>query len=416
MSPRSYYAGKRATKTEPSSRVRVYEREGLDGIFMTRAWVKTPSGRPKEEKLPEGVTWEAAEALADLTASERRHAILEGRTATGQKKRVTLEQLWEKYLESAKADDWSPKHAADMERSKEFWLSSLDPSVPVETLVTADVEKAARDARKRRDLSRRWEEKRLKHLRSAVLWGLDKARLYDRDPLRGLEYPDYEPDTEELIYTPEEIAKLSTPHEDVDWRVTLACSIAADTGRRISAILALTVHDVLTDGERVFLRFRKEWDKSGKEGLVPISKKTAALLADALELPDVEETEFLFPEGRWDQDVGRHQPATKRTLTKKLHDEAEEAWEIPYVEGRAFHGIKRRHVTVSAEVAHGDLDLVGDLTGNVDAELLRRVYRWKDTGRMVEHVDRIRARIEGEEEPSEGPQETREDTRESEDE
>ena len=38
---------------------------------------------------------------------------------------------------------------------------------------------------------------------------------------------------------------------------------------------------------------------------------------------------------------------------------------IKHVTGRAYHGIKRIHVTKSMEIAHGDTELVGDLTGNV---------------------------------------------------
>lgn len=401
--PRSHYAGRRKTATEPSSRVRVYERADVAGYFMTMAWHTTDSGRPIEEKLPDGVSWDFAVATAEELAAKRRVEILAGRTQAGQRRETTLRQLYERYFDSAEAQEWSTKHRGDYERAREFWINALGADQVVVELNQAEVEKLARRARIRQGLSTRWERRKMALLRAAVRWGKRKARLYDLNPLDGLSMPEYEPDTEELIYSEAEAALLVAPHPDVDWRTTLAANIVVDTGRRISAILHLTVEDVRVSDERAFLQFRKEWDKRKRGALRPVSMETAALLAEAMQRPEVRECGWLFPEGRLEYDDPRDKPMSKDAAIESLHM-AEETLGIPQVSGRAYHGLKRRHVTTAMEVSHGDTGLVGDQTGNVSDVLLRLVYRKASQRRLTTHVDRVRQAMTGDED-------TREDTR-----
>jgi len=252
----------------------------------------------------------------------------------------------------------------------------------------------------------RWVRKRIKQLRAAIRWGKIEAKLYRFDPLEGTKLPDYQPETDHLIYSSEaETRLLVAPHADVDWRVTLLANIAADTGRRIGAMVSLAAEDVATDGERVLLHFRKEHDKSGRGAMVPVSMPTAALIIQAIENDLVSEWGWLIPEGRLDYDDPRDKPLSKPKAIVKLH-KAEKALGIPYVKHRAYHGLKRRHVTTAMEVAHGDTALVGDLTGNASAELLRKVYRKANTRRTSSHVDAVRGAIEGENTPENPPENT----------
>ncbi|MDI7267495.1 MAG: hypothetical protein QME96_05830 [Myxococcota bacterium] len=381
--------------------MRIYERPDLGWrICMTRAWVTAPSGRPVEELLPEGTAWEWAELLAEKTSQERRMAILEGRAKSGATKPIDLGQLFTKYHASAEAQDWSAKHQDDKDRCRRYWEASLDPATPVLDLTPALVEKKARQGRERGAWTSRWDRKRLAYLRSAVLWGLNKARLYDVNPLRGLELPDYTPQTEELVYSAREMMLLATPHPEVDWRVTLASSIIADTGRRISAVLSISaVRDLVLlpvqGAERLHVVYRREWDKGRRGSVVPASAETAQLVAEALERPEVQESGWLFPEGRLEYDDPTDKPMGKDAMTEALH-RAEVALGIPYVPGRAWHGQKRGHVTASWEEASGDAGLVGDLTGNVSASLLKDIYRQFGRKRTTTHVDRVRQRLKAE--------------------
>lgn len=407
----SHSAGTRKGPGRPSSVVRVYERADVpERIFYTCAWILTPTGRPRELVLPMGTTRTAAVGFADLAAAERNADIIAGRDAFGREKGpppVTLARLFSEYAKSEAAAAWSERHAADVRASIDFWRLHLDLEEPVVggSLSPALVERiAGREARKHpKGVGPRWVRKRLAHLRAAVLWGRDKAHLYEANPLRGLDMPEYEPETDELLYTPEETRLLWTPHPEVDWRVTLLANIAADTGRRLSSMLALTTGDIVTDGERAFLRFRREFDKKGRKAMVPVSEPTAALLADALERDVVSEWGWLFPEGRLDFDDARDKPWGDSAAIDALHD-AEKTLAIPYVRNRAYHGLKRTHVTAGMDVSHGDTALVGDVTGNVSAELLRRVYRKANRRRTTTHVDAVRRALEE-------PESTRESTR-----
>lgn len=394
--PRSYSAGKRATSTEPSSAVRVYERTDLEGFFLSCAWDRTASGRPREMRLPDGISWEGAKALADLTAAKRRERILSGRTELGAPKRTTLEALCREYHRSSTADGWSKKHREDKERAREFWFLSLGRDQVVEELSPATVQRLAREARNRNTWGVRKERKLLAYIRAATRWGCDKARLYDAYPLRGLELPDYEPDTEDLIYSETETARILGGHPDADWRDVLAAHIAADTGRRISAILALRVSDIRTDDSeaQVVIRFGRESDKGGRTSLVPVSVETAQLLAEAVEQDIVSESGWLFPEGRLGYDDPRDKPRSKEAAIKGLH-RLEQLVGVKRVRGKAYHGLKRAHVTIAMEESAGDTALVGDVTGNLSAELLRKVYRRQSQKRSRAHVERVRARFQG---------------------
>ncbi|MEM7416821.1 MAG: hypothetical protein AAF389_15045 [Gemmatimonadota bacterium] len=411
--PRKYSAGKNKTASAPSSRVRVYERPDLPGrVFMTRAWVTTEAGRPVETPLPEGYTWEAARLLADKTATERRLSILSGRTHTGELKSITLGELFERYHKWLDTQDMAEKTVAGKERSRKFWLVSLSPDIEVTSLDSDRVERIAATARRRGGHSTRWDGKRLADLRAVVRWGMNKARLYDLNPLRGLELPEYRPDTEDLYYDARESILLATPHDKVDARVTLAASIICDTGRRISAVLAISaVSDLIVAEDRLYLIFRAEFDKGNRQAVVPVSPDTHLLIAEALENHRVEGSGWLFPEGREDHDDPLDKPYSKENATKALH-RAEEVLEIPYIEGRAWHGLKRRHVTTSWELSGGDAALVGDITGNVSAKLLKDTYRRVNRDRSAGQVDGVRERLKADAEAGQkGSVSTRKSTR-----
>jgi integrase len=370
--------------------------------------------------LPEGMTREAAETLAELTAAERRKRILAGRTSMGEEavspRKVTVEALLEAYHHSEVAKDWKARTMEDRELFRQFWEGVLGRDAEVLALTPSMVRKATQDGAERSGTGPQWERKRLAYLRAAVRWAELKARLIPENPLRGLELPAYEPDTDELVYSLEETARLLTPHGEVDWRVTLAANIAYDTGRRISSILALTLEDLMVEGDRLLLHFRPENDKRGRGGVVAVSEPTALLVASALEEGSVSETGWLFPEGRLEYVDEIHQPLSRAQAILKLH-QAEAILGVKTVRKRAYHGLKRTHVTASMELSHGDTALVGDLTGNLSADLLRRIYRKRSRKRITAQVDAVRSALpgagegspEGGEEALDGPHERGED-------
>ena len=142
----------------------------------------------------------------------------------------------------------------------------------------------------------------------------------------------------------------------------------------------------------MFLHFRPEFDKGDRDQWVPVSNDTRRLIEGALERGVVRDFGWLIPEGRMEFEDTRDKPMGGSALLRSLHH-AEKVLGIPYVKGRGFHGLKRRHVTVGDEVAGGDLSLVGDVTGNRSPEVPRTRHLFAELGRMVLHVDQIRKRI-----------------------
>lgn len=374
--------------------MRVYERADREGLFMTRAWVSAPSGRPVEKPLPAGLTRKQAETLAKLTAAERqREVILRRPDPLAPAPVVTLGDLLEAYHGSEVAGRWRPRTQEEKVAGRRLWLSLLPEDQDVMELSPSLVEEAAQKAARRDSLSSRTEGKWIAYLRAAIRWAYRRRRLIPRDPLDGIQKPEHRPDTTELIYSPEEIRQLVTPHEEVDWRVTLAASIAYDTGRRITAILRLQTDDLVLQNGRLELHFLAEHDKRGVGARVPVSADTALLVAQAVERTEVEDSGWLFPGGRLEYVDEIDGPANRTNMARALH-RAEETLGIRHVPGRAYHGIKRRHVTTSMEISQGDTSLVGDVTGNVSADLLRRVYRQQNRARVTAQVDLVRRALE----------------------
>lgn len=417
-----YYAGRRASEDRPSSRVRVYRRPDVpDRIFITCAWETTESGRPVERKLSPDTDEEKARLIADLTANKREMKIKEGEIEELEREEVTLERLLDAYHDSETAEKWSEHHRKNKQTCKNFWLNTLGREFVVnrDQLTPALVEKKAGDAARRNGWSNRTEERYIGYMRAACRWAFNKARLLSENPMRGVETPEVNPDTRELVYSLEEVQKLTTPHEDVNWRVTLGSNIAYDTGRRRKALSQLGSDNVALlelegptgEGEtRLCLDFQGEHDKEDRAAWVPVSEQTAALVAEALERPEVQEGGHLFPS------LSDPSKAMHPDVLSALLRDAEEALEIEHVHMRGWHGFKRRHVTESWDLSGGDAALVGDVTGNVDAELLRQVYRQQDRSTVTRHVDRVRGQLEAISEEGEGDgseaRETAEDTRE----
>lgn len=221
--------------------------------------------------------------------------------------------------------------------------------------------------------------------------------------MSGVDVPAAEPETEGLDYSANEAAALATPHPAIDQRVTLAASICCDTGRRIGAVRYLRAEDVILRDGRIHLRFWKSHDKGGKSSTVPVSNATAELILEQLETDRTKRWGWLFPGQRAAVPLGGTDSTGAGTWAKLLHD-AEEVLGIPWVKGRAWHGLKRRHVTLSGEESGGDWALVGDVTGNTSPEVLRKAYRRQSESRKVEQVDRIRARLDRAENGGDAPE------------
>lgn len=399
--PWSYKAGQPARGDRPSSLVRVYERIDRPGrIYLSCAWRKTDAGRSREEPLPPGTTQAEARDYAEETAAERTLSIMRGEAElpTARQGPVSLGRLLATYHSSRKAQDWSQTHIRDQERWRRYWLAAFGRDRPVGSITPAEVEQVAGESTEANGWSAATEAKALKYLKAATRHAARKALILRDDPLVAVDVPRVHAAVDAPIYEDYEVARLCEPHPEVDWRVTLACSIAADTGRRIGAIRQLRREDVRFREGECWLLFRVDTDKTGRAGVVPVSDRTVERILEALNRPEVQVRGWLLPGGavgslrRADVPWGGFDSTGSGGPIGKLH-KAEETLGIEGVPGRAYHAVKRAHVSASWELAGGDAAKVGDLTGNTSPDVLRRHYRKATASSKVAHMRLVSARF-----------------------
>ena len=280
----SYTAGRPARAGRDSTLVRVFERPDKPGrLFLSCAWRKGPSGAPRQELLPAVWTREQAEQQAEIQAGERARVLLEG--VPEESSSVTLERLLRKYHDSRKAQRWSLGHRRDQERAQSFWLDTFGEDRPCRSITPDEIETQAQLKADAEGWTVRTHRKHLKYLKAAGRYGRRKAKLFPdmhTDPWEAVDLPTEaeqlepiapaEQEPEQLVYSSDEVALLCTPRprtrvpdknreygwrwegRGIDWRVTLACNIAADTGRRIGAIRQLRAGDVLVQPDRMWLK------------------------------------------------------------------------------------------------------------------------------------------------------------------
>ena len=404
-------AGRRATSTRPSSTVRVYERADAPGtIWMERGWITTEKGNPIPKPLEHGTTREAAELLAEQTALKRRRRILQGVDEFGREPETpapTVREILDAYHESRVSMSWSESHRKEQDRCRRFLSELLGPDRTAAEIPADEIMRKVAEAGEARGwTSNRSERRYLQYLRTAGRWAWEKGELVDQPLWMAVDLPRYRPDTTGRVYSKEQSRLLYTPHPEVDWRVTLAAAIASDTGRRISAICGiwvgvesegyppsdLAVKSMTVDGERIerlWIRFSGETDKVDQSAIRPVSPATRQLIEEALQRPEVLHTGWLFPEGRLDQSYPIDKPIDASSIIKLLR-KAEEVLGIEYVFRRAYHGLKKRHVTLGYRVSGRDETVVADMVGNLDMALLRGTYRQEDLERILRYAEAVR--------------------------
>jgi integrase len=372
--------------TKGVNRVTVYERRHGASIYIEWADDEGRHQQALKSRLGHPVTdRELAKRIAKKVSEEqekKRNRQAEA-SAFGYIPTRTLGELLDR-VHMGKARKWSKKYATDCLRFKEFWSAQLGAERMLDRITPDLVERTVEVAGEGREWSQRTRLAYLRYIVDAFYYGQHKLKWFGEDRnLSGVDFP--EPSTTSRAYTSDEVARLLPALRKVDLRAAFVGEVAWQTGRRLNAIrslhtVALEVSEL--DGQRVgVLTFPGVTDKARRSG-------TVALVGEALEIaeelktkPAVRASGLFVPGGKL-EGKGTGAPCHDRFLIEWLH-EAEKLVGITPLEGRAYHGIKRRFAT-DAE----DRRAAAKQSGTRE-DTLRQHYEQDDMGPKIELAKKL---------------------------
>lgn len=348
-----------------------YDREGRHQQSLTRL-----SGVPLLADSEENR--ELAKELADRMAAAQRRAreADQAHKLLGLPAPRTLGQLLQRYEDDH--PDWSPGHKRDQVVNRRYWeerigadrlLTSISPSLAA-NIIETDA------ARIKKGFSPRTQEKRIRYLKDAFNYARRHLKWIDeKDDLAALKTPSTDGDSKP--YSREEVQKILLASNRVDRRCAAAAYIAAVSGRRLDAIRTLPASAYRAmdfEGEPVgVISFPGETDKARRTGQVYFVGQAKEAIERLLETPAVQATGNMFPSGDLEDPKPRKVRVSQNTLRDMLR-EAEELAGVESIEGRAYHGFKRRFAT---EALRLDPQAASKQAGTT-LEMLRKVYEQDD--------------------------------------
>jgi integrase len=374
--------------------VRVFERRPGGQLYIG---VPLPEGGYRAVSLKHT---DREQAMRDAAAlASRRQA------GDGAVRRLTVAGLFDLYIRAALPNQ-SEKHSDETVRVAEMWTRYLGADYEVRKLGPREWDTFARlrasgeldshghlvaDAAKREPVGPRSIAKDLKVLRAACRRATIErtgtgAFVLDVDPTRGLALP-VERNPSRPVSTSARFDGLMAVADQVNTRVgwgkqarskptplrTLV-RLAGDTGRRISAILALQWNDWRPElGTYGKLRWRAEEDKVGKEWWAPVTPEVREELERLRrERPGVGGA-LLFPAPN-----SPSKPVSVQIATHWLR-RAEALAEFKPLPHGAWHPFRRQWATERKHLSPKDVAAVG---GWVDTTTLQKCYQIADEETM----------------------------------
>lgn len=357
--------------------------------------------------LPEG-----GYRAVSLKHTDREHAMRDAgalaarrQSGGGAVRLMTVAGVFDLYTRAVLPNQ-SEKHGDETVRVSKMWTRYLGPDYEVRKLGPREWDTFARlrasgelnshghlvpDATKREPVGPRSIAKDLKVLRAACRRATIErtntgAFVLDVDPTRGLALP-VERNPSRPVSTSARFDQLMAVADQVNTRVgwgkqarsepsllRTLIRLAGDTGRRISAILALQWHDWRPDlGTYGKLRWRAEEDKVGKEWWAPVTPEVREELERLRrERPGLGGA-LLFP--------APNNPAKHVSVQIVTHwlRRAEALAELEPLPHGAWHPFRRRWATERKHLSPKDVAAVG---GWVDTTTLQKCYQIADEETM----------------------------------
>lgn len=308
-------------------------------------------------------------------------------------------------MHSARRDQWKQSYREGQERRREFWKDALGKDTPIMQINEDVVEGIVRRNAKRRGWSVNTQARYLRYIRDA--WGFGRKKLKaipEHLDLTALEIPTSQKKGPE--YSREETFTLAAALMEHDLRAGVVSEAYVQAGRRLNATRLLTTDRVRIESvptkhgkvEAVVLSYPADSDKVGRASEAALVGEAVHRVRDLLEMPAVQATGLLMPEGdlaegakRWPGNDGvkrKRKPARKAWLIDQLK-KVEEAVGIEHIPYRAYHGMKRRF----AEVGKANRAIASRQSGTSEETLRDKYEPDDDLQGKVEFaydVDRLR--------------------------
>lgn len=379
-----------AVGTKGVNRITVYERKTGASIYVDwtddtgrhQQALKSVLGHPVTDR-------ELAKRIANHMAEkqEQRRNQQAAETAFGYAPDRTLGELLDA-LHLGRHRKWSEKHKTGQARRKEFWLARLGAEMKVSRVSAALVERVAEEAAAEKEWAHKTRHSYLRYIVDAFYYGQQKLKWFGEDRnLSAVDFPEVE--SESKSYTADEVALLLPALRRVDLRAAFIGEVAWQTGRRLNAIRSLKTDELTItkiDGQRVgVISFPGYTDKSRRSGKVALVGAALEIAEELLEAPAVKATGLFCPTGNLSSRDPNGTVVRDHFLIEWLH-EAEKLVGIEPMQGRAYHGIKRRFASEAT-----DRRAAAKQSGTRE-DTLRQHYEQDDMGPKVELAKRLDAR------------------------
>ncbi len=356
------------------SRVTAYQRPDSPALYIEwwddsgrhRQALKALTGHPvTDRELAVRIVEEASKKQEQLSNQKAAEGFL------GVSPNRTLAELLEA-LHSVRGQGWSDQHARDQFRYREYWLQKLGTGIRLSRVTAAAVESVVAKEAHEKSWSPRTVRGYLRYLVDAFSFAERKLKWIDpRHNLSAVDMPTGRGASN--AYTLAEVRRLLPALEEVHPEAGLIGHIAWQTGRRLSAILALRAKDVRFEEGCAVIRFPGETDKARKTGEAALVGKAARNLRALTER----------------RTKARLFGLSRNDLIKVWLPNAESAAGIDHVPGRAWHGIKRAYATATEGIVGRDRQ------SGTREDTLREVYRQDEIGPKVELAETLASVLSG---------------------
>lgn len=369
-----------STGTIGVNRIQVYERETGATIYVEwrddlgrhQKALSSVIGHPVTDR-------EVAKKIADRLAQEqearRNRKALEA--VFGPRSDHTLGDLLEQ-LHADKKDGWSALHLKDQKRFQKFWFDKLGRQLVLREWAPAMIERVVREAGDKEGWSSRTRQAYLRYILDASKYACRKLKWIEpkHDLSGAVDVP--AANSQSKAYSQAEIPALLDALREVDLRAAFVGEVAWLSGRRLNAIRTLPTKALELHDDYGLLRFPAAGDKAKKSGEVVLVGEALTVASRLLTCPAVRASGIFCVQGNLDDPTPRKDVTSEKALIQWLH-RAEEAAGIEHVEGRAYHGIKRRFATAALD----ENETAAEKQSGTNADTLRRHYVQDDLGPKI---------------------------------